>query len=130
MPGDGGILAVGVVVLAGPLALRVVALPVIHGGRIFAMALIAIKELLLSFVLMLGCAAGPDEVVLSYGHEFAGGGRIDAHDVSNDDSDFVGIGFVWKLRPTRVEVVSPVVPVIPVVLPQEPDPVEPEDAPT
>ena len=88
------------------------------------MMLIAIKNLLLAFVLTASCSATPDEFEIGYGRIFPGdfsGGFTDGWDHSftssgsQDDSDMLTIGFVWKLKPTRVEVMNPVAPPLPPV---------------
>ena len=70
------------------------------------------KSLLLSLLLVLGCAGGPDELHLGYGHTFAGDSRLGADHrslgIDNEDLDTVTVGLSWRLRPQRVVVENPV----------------------
>jgi hypothetical protein len=71
------------------------------------MTFMAIKAAILAVALALGCAGGPDEFELGYGHIWTGDSSLEGWNIANDDSDMVTLGFVWKLRPTEVIVRSP-----------------------
>jgi hypothetical protein len=89
--------------------------------------MLAFKCLFVS--LLLSCASGPDEFNIGYGHTFAGDSDLEGWPIDNEDSDSVFLGFTWKLRPTRVEVVNPSAPVVEWtfgVVKQDPTPQEPE----
>lgn len=76
------------------------------------MALLGLKQIFLSIMLLFGCAGGPDELELGYGHAFVGDSSLESWPINNEDSDWVNVGLVWKLKPTQVEVVNPVTPAV------------------
>ena len=70
------------------------------------MTFLVIKTWLLGLVLC-GCAGGPDEFELGYGHIWQGDSSLEGWNLANDDSDMVTVGLVWKLKPTEVVVRNP-----------------------
>ncbi len=90
-----------------------------------------LKAAFLAGWLALGCAVGPDELELCYGRILAGDSSIEGWPVENEDSDLVTVGLVWKLQPTRVEVINPMLPPVRQevrISPVSPDPALTQDA--
>ncbi len=85
------------------------------------MTFMAIKAAILAVALALGCAGGPDEFELGYGHIWTGDSSLEGWQIANDDADMVTLGLVWKLRPTEVIVRNPVVPPVSWTLVPTPD---------
>ena len=78
------------------------------------------KRILFSVALLAGCST-PDALELNYTHEFAGDSSLEDWGIYNDDSDYVGIGFTWDLKPRQVQVI----PILDVQDPvEEPTPIE------
>ena len=87
------------------------------------MALLGLKQLLLSLMFLFGCSGGPDEFSVGYGHTFMGDSRFGDHELTNDDNDSVFGSFTWYLRPRSV-VITPNIEMPPLhwrLTPQEPD---------
>lgn len=61
-----------------------------------------LSKLLIGLITLLGCAGGPDELHLGYGHTFTGDSSLEAWPIYNEDSSFLTVGFVWRLTPTEV----------------------------
>ena len=80
-----------------------------------------LKAAFLAGGLALGCSVGPDELELGYGRILAGDSSIEGWPMTNEDSDLVTVGLVWRLQPTRVEVINPVVSMVPRTVEQDPD---------
>ncbi len=71
------------------------------------MTFVAIKAAILALAMAFGCAGGPDEFELGYGHIWTGDSSLEGWELANDDSDMLTVGLVWKLRPTEVIVRNP-----------------------
>lgn len=87
------------------------------------MALLTIKHMLCSLLLMFGCCGAPDEFQVGYGYGWQEDTTAphfyradDGYTFENGDTQSVHAAVTWYLSPRKVELLEPL------VLPQKPDP--------
>ena len=62
---------------------------------------------LIASLLLAACTASPDAFELTYGRAFNGNSSLEGWPIEQDDTDYVGLGLTWHLKPREV-IITPV----------------------